>query len=348
MIKKIQRLEKVEIKNLWGESDVEWQLDPKVNILIGINGSGKTTVLELINSVVKGQHERILEYFFEQVKLNFDNDIFVSLNYWKELNGDKHYQLNSNFKKSKIDKSKGLSDYISLDHISTFDMTLRDKERMKKDSIRDTRTELDIILYELIEDFKGYQLKLRNLEREEVSAFDEEIRQLSEKDKANSRELKQLRETIRKKDIKIEEIYRQKNLFLSEINDFFKDTEKKIDFDKDNSIIFHKAGKVISPYKLSSGEKQLLIILLKIILQENQHFIVLMDEPELSLHLTWQLKLIETITKLNENCQLIVVTHSAGVFSKGWRDKITKMEDIIKPKREEKSDKNKVRLEIKL
>ena len=338
MIKEIQRLEKVEIKNLWGESDVEWQLDPKVNILIGINGSGKTTVLELINSVVKEQPEKFTEYFFEQVKLNFDNDIFILLKLInkKDLSD---YQLVSNLKKIKSDKSESFSDYISFDYISTFDMTLRNRERMKKDSIKDNRTELDIILYGLIEDFKGYQLKLRNSERAEVSAFDGEIRQLSEKDKADSRELKQLRETIRKKDIKIEEIYRQKNLFLSEINDFFKDTEKKIDFDKDNSIIFHKAGKVISPYKLSSGEKQLLIILLKIILQENQHFIVLMDEPELSLHLTWQLKLIETITKLNENCQLIVVTHSAGVFSRGWKDKITKMEDIIKPKREEKSDK---------
>jgi predicted ATPase len=55
-----------------------------------------------------------------------------------------------------------------------------------------------------------------------------------------------------------------------------------------------------------------------------------MDEPELSLHLAWQLQLINIIQQLNENCQLIIATHAPGIFSKGWNDKITKMEDIIK------------------
>ncbi len=71
-----------------------------------------------------------------------------------------------------------------------------------------------------------------------------------------------------------------------------------------------------------------MIILLKVILQENQPSILLMDEPELSLHLAWQLKLIDMIQRINENCQLIIATHAPGVLNKGWRDKITKMENI--------------------
>jgi predicted ATPase len=51
------------------------------------------------------------------------------------------------------------------------------------------------------------------------------------------------------------------------------------------TILFLKNGKTITPYRLSAGEKQILIILLKVILQENQPSILLMDEPELSLHL---------------------------------------------------------------
>lgn len=62
----------------------------------------------------------------------------------------------------------------------------------------------------------------------------------------------------------------------------------------------------IEPEQLSSGEKQLLLILLKVFLKEDKPFILLMDEPELSLHIEWQRQLIEAIQILNKNCQIIL------------------------------------------
>jgi len=41
-------IKKIEISKLFGELDINWYLDPKVNILIGKNGSGKTTLLRLL------------------------------------------------------------------------------------------------------------------------------------------------------------------------------------------------------------------------------------------------------------------------------------------------------------
>jgi predicted ATP-dependent endonuclease of OLD family len=50
--KDITHIEKVEIKNLWGKYDIDWKLNPNVNILIGINGSGKTTILNVMNEAL--------------------------------------------------------------------------------------------------------------------------------------------------------------------------------------------------------------------------------------------------------------------------------------------------------
>lgn len=80
--------------------------------------------------------------------------------------------------------------------------------------------------------------------------------------------------------------------------------------------------------QLSSGEKQLLLILTTVFLQEEEPNILLMDEPEISLHISWQDKLIEMIRKLNPNCQLILATHSPNIFVDGWEDKIVFIEDM--------------------
>ena len=53
-----------------------------------------------------------------------------------------------------------------------------------------------------------------------------------------------------------------------------------------------------------------------------------MDEPEISLHIGWQDKLIEKLRQLNPQCQLILTTHSPNIFVNGWEDKIIFIEDL--------------------
>lgn len=290
-------LERVQIKNLWGEVDIDWQLDPKVNILIGINGSGKTTLLRIIYSVFQN-NEKSGEY--DKATLFFSNNLVISEPHSNERNEQAT---------------------VNMVKISTFDKPFEQSQQFI--------TELDVLLEQLIDDFKGYQLKLKNLETEETSKLDRKIKALSSQESANFEELQELKAALHQKEIKLEEIYQQKNQFFSELNTLFSETHKVIDFDKNNSIIFRKDGKTITPYCLSAGEKQILIVLLTVVLQENQACVFLLDEPELSLHLAWQLKLIDVIQRLTENCQLIIATHAPGILNKGWRDKITKMEDII-------------------
>jgi predicted ATPase len=79
---------------------------------------------------------------------------------------------------------------------------------------------------------------------------------------------------------------------------------------------------------LSSGEKQLLIQFLEVLLHENRSVIFIADEPELSLHVTWQEKLLKAIRILNKNAQLIVATHSPDIVAE-FRNRVIDMENVV-------------------
>lgn len=331
-------IKKITINKLFGELDIKWQLDPKVNILIGKNGSGKTTLLRLIKDYIRSNNSEILLHKnIDSIMIEFDGDKYISG--VKPLQGspvlsspDKlfNYKIDSNIFPKKSEKH--FSEAINICYINTFEMSLEDLERSDKYKKSSVNTELDLILANLINDWKSYLLTLKNKETGITVSFDEKIKQLSSKTIADINDLQELKTLLNEKNNKIDDINFYKNRFIEQINTLFydsSDSRKRLDFDKNNAIIFRNYhDKSLSVFKLSSGEKQILIILLNVLLQENQPSIILMDEPEVSLHLAWQLDLIDMIQNLNENCQLIIVTHSAGLFNKGWRDKITKMENI--------------------
>ena len=116
------------------------------------------------------------------------------------------------------------------------------------------------------------------------------------------------------------------------IDSFFKETDKSIDIDKTNNLlVFNTTDNVtLQLGELSAGEKQLLYILLTVFLMDEKPAILLLDEPELSLHITWQEKLVGALHKLNPQCQIILSTHSPSIFVDGWRDHLVFVEDLIK------------------
>ena len=75
-----------------------------------------------------------------------------------------------------------------------------------------------------------------------------------------------------------------------------------------------------------------MLILLTVFLMEEEPAVLLMDEPELSLHIERQRELIKAIRQLNKNCQLIMTTHSPSIYAAGWQDKIVYIDDIITDK----------------
>ena len=115
--------------------------------------------------------------------------------------------------------------------------------------------------------------------------------------------------------------------FRSVINGLFQETEKHIEIEGNKFNIVSK-GQILPIDALSSGEKQILLIMLRVFLLEGKESYVLLDEPENSLDISWQYKLIDTLTKLNPNAQFFITTHSPSIFGAGWGDKIIYMEDV--------------------
>jgi predicted ATPase len=90
----------------------------------------------------------------------------------------------------------------------------------------------------------------------------------------------------------------------------------------------NKKDNILPLYSLSSGEKKLLIQFMEVLLQEDRSLIFIADEPELSLHVSWQAELLKALRDLNRNAQLIVATHSPEIVA-GFTNNVIDMEDIV-------------------
>ena len=126
---------------------------------------------------------------------------------------------------------------------------------------------------------------------------------------------------------KQEKIYKPKNTFLKVINSLMQRKELIIN-DKNELEAKTKGGKIFPLKYLSSGEKQLLIILGEALLQQSVPWIYIADEPELSLHVTWQENLVTNLRNVNPNAQIIFATHSPDIVS-SYDNCVFDMEKVI-------------------
>ena len=266
LMKYAEYIEQIEIDSLWsGRRHVIWDLDRQVNILSGINGVGKSTIL---NKVVKSVDNKgdILNHLLKGVHI-------------KTVPAD--------------------ATHIRFDVIRSFDRPLVNSDTISRMDMS-LATELDWQLYKLQRKYLDYQVNIGNLIIEELQKGNLQAAQ---------------------------EFSAAKTKFQDIIDDLFKDTGKKI-VRTENEIRFSQIGEMLVPYQLSSGEKQMLVILLTVLVENNLPYVLFMDEPEVSLHIEWQQRLIETILDLNPNVQIILTTHSPAVIMNGWMDRVTEVSDI--------------------
>lgn len=105
--------------------------------------------------------------------------------------------------------------------------------------------------------------------------------------------------------------------------------KKKTHVLDNNELAFTtNSGKKLSAFELSSGEKQLYIILAEALLQRGRSCIYIADEPELSLHINWQEILVDSLRELNPMSQIVFATHSPDIVSH-YSDDVIDMEKIV-------------------
>jgi energy-coupling factor transporter ATP-binding protein EcfA2 len=330
----ITKIKKVEIKGLWNRFDLSWTLNPDVNVLSGINGSGKSTILSAVAGLImQGHLHDSLKKVIKEVIVTFNNNkkMFVThkitsgnlKNIEKKAqesiknlntNGGNDYLINEAVEFQTIVSFLSLKElqmsleelhkHLQADVISTFDNEIRDT-RSKPDE--HVNTELDRDIFGLQKEYLDYQLNISK--KKDLIVDNQSITDIKKA---------------------IQELRQPQNRFLEIIDDLFGATDKKINRAK-NEIMFTYGNQEITPYQLSSGEKQMLVILLTVLIQDLRPAVLFMDEPEISLHFDWQKKLIQYIRELNPNVQIILATHSPAVIMEGWLDKVFEVSDLVTP-----------------
>ena len=115
---------------------------------------------------------------------------------------------------------------------------------------------------------------------------------------------------------------------FAEINGIFEILEldvklSEISKDENSMPIFtDSSGKKFGINELSSGEKQLFLRTLAIKMLEPENSIIMIDEPELSLHPKWQQKIIDVYKKIGKNNQIILATHSPHILGSVEKESI--------------------------
>lgn len=98
-------------------------------------------------------------------------------------------------------------------------------------------------------------------------------------------------------------------------------TYKTIQIDRDNGFYFKtNNGKELELTQLSSGEQHEVVLLFDLIFNTKQNVLVLIDEPEISLHVSWQKEFLNDLLRIIkiQNIQVVIATHSPSIINDRW------------------------------
>jgi len=270
-------------------------------ILAGSNGSGKTRILESIKecfenniAIINLKISNELEMFFEEKEEECKNKIGNEKYFYKALNSF-----------SFDDKQKNVMDTSYL-------------------AIKENLPILPKIIYVPIEiNFQKMKTASTTLVQEYkfINIVDTNLI----KDIPSYIATKMISAMLKNKNEKVGDV--QKKVF-DEINEIFEilDIDVKaedISQDGKNIPIFeNSSGDKFDINELSSGEKQLFLRTLAIKMLNPENSVILIDEPELSLHPKWQQRIVDVYRKIGKNNQIIIATHSPHILGSVRKENI--------------------------
>ena len=304
--------------------DINFESEGKVLdliVLAGINGSGKTRVLESIR------------YWFEMFRS-------------KAVNVELFYEENEREVLESLMNSEGLTEI--------------EKEMQKEIEYTDCLRNIKFYNYDYRHnktENRNYNSKIISKSFENLKIFPKLIYVPTE---INFEEIKKAQTNLKKeyRFINIVDSYEIKDIpsyiatriskvaneeenltmgqvrkkVFAEINGIFEILEldvklSEISKDENSMPIFtDSSGKKFGINELSSGEKQLFLRTLAIKMLEPENSIIMIDEPELSLHPKWQQKIVDVYRKIGRNNQIILATHSPHILGSVEKENIILLE----------------------
>jgi ABC-type cobalamin/Fe3+-siderophores transport system ATPase subunit len=236
-----------------------------------------------LNEVQERRRNRYHGQDYEPRQFNFEVEIEAA---WRQYNS-------VSLEKIREIQQKGLADILSVLFQSTMPLNINDLFESTIDENEAHRLVVDFLIQQgmaLEIDRHAFLLRYRH-----------------------QPELQQVVRRISDVNEEIEKTTRAQRAFQAIIGDLYSG-DKRIIFSHYSTIEVRTGRKAISVDGLSSGEKQLLRILLGTLGGETSP--VLVDEPELSMHIDWQREIVAAMQAVNPGCQLVLATHSPEVVAR--------------------------------
>ncbi len=415
------KVDSLQVENLWGGRDLEVSFHPDVSILIGPNGCGKTTVLNILRFVLTGDVRELAQLPFDRITLrlaSFDGGRTKTVQVVTLEDGLRfkisqrsydvsassiapayaHSRQRARMQEEVAEVGEALRSLVPAvwlpvsrrlpipedesEHFETYARVAARRRHHRLESV-------DQRLLELMQDLSAYRVRLdahlskrykqferavlslilysedfdRGLDLSDMPTEEDKVQLLKafadadllDKDmrkrvdqhfESAANALRDLsREHVTWEELLVlpliprtkemvrlaSELETQRVQIFSQLRDFERIANgflggKSVSVHDDGTVLLvrHGAARTFSPEQLSSGEKQIMILLIEALLREGIPTVYVADEPELSLHIEWQEKLLESLVELAQEVQVIVATHSPDIVGP-FRDRVIEM-----------------------
>lgn len=274
---------------VFSESD-----DDKIRFITATNGYGKSTILRLIDAAFNHHLETFFKIPFQELSMTVDNAAL-------KLRQVKGVVAPSNKDVEVVDKDEDVAITFSIGMGTPANATALTLEDVKSGS-----KGLDEVLQQIEMFFSS-----------ETCKFIDDRRLLREN--TNDSELVRLSDLLRERLLHPDDNIEMQIEILKKIVEGSCFADKHMEISKDFGFRFvmdNKDCTKLAMSDLSSGEQHIILISLYMLFEAPAKAIVLIDEPEMSFHLTWQgdyLKNLRQIVALRD-VQCIVATHSPIIF----------------------------------
>ncbi len=258
----------------------------KTVVLAGINGSGKTTFLKAIVNILTDKNNQ------EDTKIMLDIDeneeVYLKNLFNVVIENNKYFNISKptlyRFEPSSL--NYGEKEKPRLVFLPT-EINFSNLE-VKTRNYKSENNFYCLIDQNIINDVPSYLVSLVNTE------------------------------IFKYEDLPIKEAIKK---ICDEINSIFNLLDMDIEMigvnkNSDNMPLFkNKFGTEFDINSLSSGEKQLFLRAMTLKMLDINNSVILIDEPEISLHPKWQQKIVKVYEGIGENNQIIIATHSPHIVS---------------------------------
>ncbi|WP_261902706.1 AAA family ATPase [Vibrio fortis] len=343
----MKKIKSFTIYNLWNRKEVSIDLNEQVTFLTGYNGSGKSTVLNILFDTLSQEYYSTSKHRFWACTVKFTDGSYKSK---ACLPHSSH----------SIEIAEDINSYVegdvfSFDGIRAVELAYEKKIEEQRYNLYDSK-ELGVISIEnysgtetvesdpfLFQDERKCMHNMKNssidfdgqywshygieLDQKLIYVLDKLQVYEAKTNKLLSEEIFSLKNNMTKKEMlnilkRHEESRHDLKKLFSVLNSYFEPLGKVIVKDESERIelCVKKTNSRIHWYNLSRGEKTLIYLFLVTFLYKDKTELFIFDEPDIAIHIEWQERLVSDLVSIAPNAQYFIATHSPALIMNGWLD----------------------------